>query len=487
MATGRNEPCPCGSGKKFKVCCLPLGRKRATADGAADPTDLPTRFREGVAIALSGGADAVTAEVRAAAALAGEYCFERSREGDVELAPCLLAFAAMGELLGMNGGGEEELVETFVMRLPFDVVLDDGGRTAADVILERHGASFPPAAREALRALVDADDALCRVERASGRVSIRDVRSGRTLPAAESFRPEGPGMVCRLVSHRGRYVPLDAARVDDPDDPWYAEDFDNAVGAAEGLLPKLGMKLRSREKGASIGFELLDLADSEKADGSRPEVRNTEGHELVFTTLRWDVTWEAGARESLARMKGLELAEAAEGLTGTFVKVQPPKARKLQGKTLTVGTLKLADGTLTVETNSVERAERLRKKIDKALGRTATFRSVTSEPLEEARGKPVDPLVAARHEAEQAELLALPEVREALARMGRDHSLAWCDEVIPALGNRRPRTLVKTASGRAKVEALLAEFERLEAANPGNPSPMDVDLIRRELGLGRPE
>ena len=22
--TGRNEPCPCGSGKKFKKCCLPL-------------------------------------------------------------------------------------------------------------------------------------------------------------------------------------------------------------------------------------------------------------------------------------------------------------------------------------------------------------------------------------------------------------------------------------------------------------------------------
>jgi hypothetical protein len=21
MATGRNEPCPCGSGKKFKACC----------------------------------------------------------------------------------------------------------------------------------------------------------------------------------------------------------------------------------------------------------------------------------------------------------------------------------------------------------------------------------------------------------------------------------------------------------------------------------
>ena len=27
MATGRNEPCPCGSGKKFKLCCE--GKQRA--------------------------------------------------------------------------------------------------------------------------------------------------------------------------------------------------------------------------------------------------------------------------------------------------------------------------------------------------------------------------------------------------------------------------------------------------------------------------
>ena len=77
------------------------------------------------------------------------------------------------------------------------------------------------------------------------------------------------------------------------------------------------------------------------------------------------------------------------------------------------------------------------------------------------------------------------KVREALAKMGRDHSLAWCDMVIPSLGNRRPRTLVKTESGRRKVEALLAEFAEDQARHPENPSPMDLDLIRRELGLDR--
>jgi hypothetical protein len=26
LKTGRNDPCPCGSGKKYKHCCLPKGR-----------------------------------------------------------------------------------------------------------------------------------------------------------------------------------------------------------------------------------------------------------------------------------------------------------------------------------------------------------------------------------------------------------------------------------------------------------------------------
>lgn len=39
MKTGRNDPCPCGSGKKYKKCCLSLdeSERRASAkDGASD-------------------------------------------------------------------------------------------------------------------------------------------------------------------------------------------------------------------------------------------------------------------------------------------------------------------------------------------------------------------------------------------------------------------------------------------------------------------
>ena len=57
--------------------------------------------------------------------------------------------------------------------------------------------------------------------------------------------------------------------------------------------------------------------------------------------------------------------------------------------------------------------------------------------------------------------------------------------VIPALGNRRPRTLVKTESGRRKVEVVPAEFAEHQARSPDKPSAMELKLNRRELGLER--
>lgn len=82
---------------------------------------------------------------------------------------------------------------------------------------------------------------------------------------------------------------------------------------------------------------------------------------------------------------------------------------------------------------------------------------------------------------EDEEFSRRPEVQAKLAEIMQDYSRRWCDEVIPALGNRRPRALVKTEAGRAKVLALLEDFERMPA--PPGPGGMDCALIRRKLGL----
>lgn len=491
MSTGRNDPCPCGSGKKFKACCLPLGRRLASSDEIPPEGDLPTRYRDFLALALAEGASVEEAELRAAVGLAGFFCFSPGALADPALEPFLLLFGAVGRLVERNGGEHEDLVQHFLPRVPFDALVDAEGRTAADLLLDRHGASLPGAAREAFAALIEAEDTLCRVDRSGTGFEIEDLRSGVRLPAPDGWRGAGPGMTCRLVRHRGRHVPFDELPVLDLADPWYLASLEEAVDAADELLDHYGLKLRSRYKAVAIGEEVLDLEaddeaaeEDENAQGRRPEVRNTDGDELVFTSLRWAVSDEVAVREALSRLGGLDLEETPEGLAGTFVQKQGPKQKHVPGESVSIGTLLLNGAALTVEVNSVERAEQLRRKLDKALGKAATFRTVTSEPLDEAMKRPVDPLAAARARAEQERLMALPEVREAMAKMGREHSLAWCDTTIPALGNRKPRTLVKTEKGRQKVEALLADFERRQAGREAPGMGMDLELIRKELGLG---
>jgi tetratricopeptide (TPR) repeat protein len=41
--TGRNDPCPCGSGKKYKQCCLAKDEAAASAARAAQAAAPPTR------------------------------------------------------------------------------------------------------------------------------------------------------------------------------------------------------------------------------------------------------------------------------------------------------------------------------------------------------------------------------------------------------------------------------------------------------------
>jgi hypothetical protein len=48
MKLGRNDPCPCGSGKKYKHCCLNAGNAQVAAPQVAAPTDLTWRRMRGL-------------------------------------------------------------------------------------------------------------------------------------------------------------------------------------------------------------------------------------------------------------------------------------------------------------------------------------------------------------------------------------------------------------------------------------------------------
>lgn len=160
-----------------------------------------------------------------------------------------------------------------------------------------------------------------------------------------------------------------------------------------------------------------------------------------------------------------------------------PRAGRRAGERVLVARLEWKrGGPLVVETNSTERDLEIREKLsllppsDIHLLRTEgrSMFDLLSQPVSE------DQLALAKEEEE--ELSRRSEVAAKLAEILRNYSQRWCDEVVPALGNRRPRTLVKTESGRAKVLALLEDFER----TAGPPGTQRNGLRPHPPGTGPP-
>ena len=53
MAVGRNSPCPCGSGKKYKRCCALKPQNKTTLGGWAMLSAVALMLAAGAAIMLS--------------------------------------------------------------------------------------------------------------------------------------------------------------------------------------------------------------------------------------------------------------------------------------------------------------------------------------------------------------------------------------------------------------------------------------------------
>ena len=148
------------------------------------------------------------------------------------------------------------------------------------------------------------------------------------------------------------------------------------------------------------------------------------------------------------------------------------------------GQIAIEGDQLTIEVNSQERADAIKRKIARRLGKRAVFRNAviqsSEKMLEEiAQGRAGSGVASARQSNE--ELQALPEVQEKLREFAAQHWKTWVDIALPALQGKTPREAAKTASGRERLEAVFLQFEHHgETPQPFSP---DVPALRRELGL----
>lgn len=254
---------------------------------------------------------------------------------------------------------------------------------------------------------------------------------------------------------------------------WGVAQVRRRVRSKETLSPDL---LRDEGLGLAMIRHWADAVREERAAAARPKkLVNTDGDDLLLTTdhFVFDPADRADIWATLGTVEGVDAARA-DAADGHLTAFKQGNAMHSHWENTVVGHLSVMDGRLEVETNSVERADRLRAKIEAACGPQSRHRA----------REHADPLSSAQSRHEPPRLRAPPSLDEdeAVRAFREQHYRHWLDEPIPALGGKTPRQAARSRLGLQQVDLLLRTMENNEQRVTDH-APFDFAPLRRELGL----
>jgi hypothetical protein len=446
---GRNDPCPCGSGRKFKKCCQD---KRPS-----------TRFTQ---------ADRALALAKLDRFIAEELGPEDDAAFEDFWGP--LADRA-GELEDDWSELSEAVIDSW---FSFDRPLEDG-RPAVDHFLEIH-ARLPAGERAFLEIMRDTSMRLYEVVDAVPGVSLtlRDLIEGDQVTVRERL---GSRSISRFSWVTARVVPCGASG-----EP---EIEAGLMHVPELLHESIRTQLAAHREGFFHKNPSADARSFYKLmapffhsawagailDPVVPALRNTDGEEMVVTRITFEVADDAAlsaALDASAELKRLE--DTGWGWSG----------RNLRGEVVSLGRIDLTRGALVLEANSIERGERGRRLVEAIAGGSVRHRSTTHADL---ANKVRDRLRAeGSGGSPPSRADEIPrEVAEALAQNHyARHYRAWVDEPVPALDGRTPREAATDAALRARLVDLLRQLERMyQDALRSDAPAYDPSWMWGELGL----
>lgn len=481
---GRNEPCWCGSGRKYKNCHYAQDRAAAVPLWQrVRRVEVDTIMRVGQWGEERYGLEAMRAAVRSLT--------DRERA-----------------VAGRVAEPEEEW-PAFQMLLLISALRPQGlepGATLAGQYLREHGAGLDEPTRLLLEGVDRQPLSFFQVRDCQPGVGIglRDVLLGREFFVQEqaASREVYPGVILfgRVIPAGSEHLLMRLAPMGFPPD-------------------RLEQVLQWRQDYAPLGSELLrglgeDLLDlyftmrHQVRHPERPKMMNTHGEDLEFQTLSYRLN--LGIREAVEKLASLgpetveELLEQAQrdprgGLKRVgVVWTGPDKAGVFGGAPVTQGNLSITAKRLKVEVNSAKRAAKIRALIEKRLGAAAVFQGAKIQAAETMMkgkgGAPGGPgsdvgvtfasnriSVSASAVKPGQDPMDVPEVRDQIQAMARQHWAGWLDQALPALQGQSPRQAAKNPAGRELLEALFYEFEA--RATKGNLMAPDVPELKRQLGL----
>jgi len=478
---GRNDPCPCGSGKKYKKCCL----------------------------------------TKAAAPVAS-LTWQKMRRTEGELMHILLKHAdkyyghyAIGEAwdeftlwndVPMDPESEPELDTAFLPWFVFNWIPDNAESEepedypemqVAMHYLKQKGSRLDSFQRRFI-------EEIC--SRPYSFFVVTDVEPGRQMTLRNLMLGSKVSVHERQASTTLRIGSIIYTRV------ITMEDNAIMVGCAPTVIPPgyineiIDFREELAEQIAAVDRDMLHEFDIELREiyydirealyhPALPELRNTDDDPLQLTKLYY--TLNCTPREALAALATLSMSDfdalihqGTLNKQGELLSIDFPWLKKGNKQhagwdNTVMGHITIQGDELIIDVNSQQRADAIKRKITRRLGKRAVFHNAviqsTEKMLEEVRNNP-DGMNASTGQ-EDEDLMALPEVQEQLQEMAEQHWRKWLDTQLPALKGQTPREAAKDSLGKERLEALLLEFVQRNDDLP-QPFAPDVDALRRSLGLG---
>ena len=465
---GRNDPCPCGSGKKYKKCCLAAEREKQREAARPAPSDLPIRTT------LQWLDRHHEDRVREAV----EEFLEMAGEDGPDLLPALSGelirmleinalewMMADGIFFGVDELDEDEEDEVVVR----DLLLGDGGprytgeeREWMEAFLSRPLGLYEvreavPGERLRVKDLLHPEEPEVWVEeRAASRSLVRrDVLGARLVPWRDTWTMSGGLYPLRP----GADAPTFVRAIREELDHETAGDPEMEREVLANLIPELWfdeiLEPPAPMPGivdASTGEPILLVTDHYR-------VRSWERLEAALSA-RDDV--EGDRDEGWIRFEEID-----EDARRALLTINPERGDRLSAFARTR-----------------RRADEGREWLEAAAGDAVVHRT---REISDPRGPAVSGGKGGRSRSPRAPGPEIPMTTELMEQVFRTQYRNWADDEIPALGGRTPREAVGDPDGKEDVIGLLELYEQGEerAARKDGREPVSLRFLWEAVGLDR--
>ncbi|WP_461393841.1 YecA family protein [Deferrisoma sp.] len=452
---GRNAPCPCGSGRKYKRCCA--GRHEAARLRSARAAEATRKF-------LDWAAWHYGPEIEDA--ISKDYFGELDAEDLKDLGRLP---PGLRDMLDRNIGDwlatEAEIRVGSRKRRVLDLALEPGG-----LLLEAEERAWLELLRDAPMGLYE----------------VVEVKPGDGVRVKDLLMPDSPPVW--VVERSGseslaRWTVL-AARI---------------VRCGEDLVFSGGLYHFRPDEGHLV----LEDVRRRLRRGRQKDVGRTVRRAAV---AGWVPLLLRAVRPETLVCADVETGEPIQFVTDRYrVSDRKALATRIEARPDVVGDRKegwaWVDGRPEDETRRIRAALRLERGDvlvveARTLGRADAAREWVAEvagDLTTHLGRIVQDPVGAMGQGAASVGPRIPgpmapEADEAIRRVLREHYEAWPDHPLPALGGKTPREAVRTAKGREQVEALLKTIMEGEAqrARRQGGRPLDLGFLWKTLGLEPP-